>query len=87
VLLASKNEDIRALQQARSELLVRLSPNYTYETSMPLPIYVPEGRAFPNSVLTLGVGIVFGLFLAGVAAIARNALRRRSTKVSLVGTH
>lgn len=87
VLLASKNEDIRALQQARSELLVRLAPNYTYETSMPLPIYVPEGRAFPNSVLTLGVGIVFGLFLAGVAAIARNALRRRSTKASLAGTH
>lgn len=87
VLLASKNEDIRALQQARSELVVRLAPNYTYETSMPWPVYVPEYRAFPNSVLSIGIGIVFGLFLAGVAAIGRNALRRRSTKARPLGTH
>ena len=87
VLLASKNEDIRALQQARSELLVRLAPNYTYDTSMPWPVYVPEFRAFPNSVLGIGIGVVFGVFLAGVAAIARNALRRRSTKARPPGTH
>ena len=87
VLLASKNEDIRALQQARSELVVRLAPNYTYDTSMPWPVYVPESRAFPNSVLAIGIGIVFGLFLAGVAAIGRNALRRRSTKARPLGTH
>lgn len=87
VLLASKNEDIRALQQARSELVVRLAPNYTYDTSMPWPVYVPEFRAFPNTVLTIGIGIVFGLFLAGVAAIGRNALRRRSTKARPLGTH
>ncbi|HVI56754.1 MAG TPA: Wzz/FepE/Etk N-terminal domain-containing protein [Luteibacter sp.] len=87
VLLASKNQDIRALQQARSELLVRLAPNYTYETSMPWPVYVPDTRAFPNHVLALGMGIVFGLFLGGVAAIARNALRRRSTKAHPHGTH
>jgi hypothetical protein len=87
VLLASKNEDIRALQQARSELVVRLAPNYTYETSMPWPVYVPAFRAFPNTVLTLGIGIVFGLFLAGVAAIGRNAMRRRSTKARPLGTH
>ena len=87
VLLASKNEDIRALQQARSELVVRLAPNYTYDTSMPWPVYVPESRAFPNSVLSIGIGIVFGLFLAGVTAIGRNALRRRSTKARPLGTH
>jgi hypothetical protein len=87
VLLASKNEDIRALQQAHSELLVRLAPNYTYETSMPWPIAVSAGRVFPNGTLTLGIGVVFGLFLGGIAAIARNALRRRSTKVSPPGTH
>ena len=87
VLLASKNEEIRALQQARSELVVRLAPNYTYETSMPWPIDVPAGRAFPNSVLSIGIGVVFGLFLAGVAAIGRNALRRRSTKARSPGTH
>lgn len=87
VLLASKNENIRALQQARSELIVRLAPTYTYDTSMPWPIYVPEGRAFPNSVLGVGIGVVFGLFLASVAAIGRNALRRRSTKARSLGTH
>jgi uncharacterized protein involved in exopolysaccharide biosynthesis len=87
VLLASKNEDIRALQQARSELVVRLAPNYTFDTSTPWPIYVPAGRAFPNSVLGIGIGVVFGLFLAGVAAIGRNALRRRSTKARAPGTH
>ena len=78
---------IRALQQAHSELLVRLAPNYTYETSMPWPIAVSAGRVFPNGTLTLGIGVVFGLFLGGIAAIARNALRRRSTKVSPPGTH
>jgi hypothetical protein len=87
VLLASKNEDIRALQQARSELLVRLAPNYTYETSMPWPVYVPVSRSFPNSPLSIGVGLVLALFLAAVTAIGRNALRRRSTKGRLSGTH
>lgn len=87
VLLASKNEDIRALQQAHSELLVRLAPNYTYETSMPWPIYVPVGRSFPNGPLSIGIGIVLGLFLAGVAAIGRNAARRHSTKARSPGTH
>lgn len=87
VLLAGKNEDIRALQQARSELIVRLAPNYTYDTSMALPVYVPDYRAFPNTVLVLGIGIVFAAFLAGVVAIARNARRRRSTKAHPSGTH
>jgi hypothetical protein len=87
VLLASKNEDIRALQQARSELLVRLAPNYTYETSMPWPVYVPAARSFPNGPLSIGIGVVLGLFLAGVAAIGRNAVRRHSTKARPPGTH
>jgi len=87
VMLASKNEDIRALQQARAELLVRLAPNYTFETSTPWPVYVPEGRVFPNALLTQGIGVVFGLFLGGVVAIGRDALRRRSTKAHRLGTH
>ncbi|TCV97812.1 subunit length determinant protein [Luteibacter rhizovicinus] len=76
VLLASKNEDIRALQQARSELVARLVPNYTFETSMPWPIYVPERKAFPNPVLIWGIGLLTGLFLGGLAAVGRDAMRR-----------
>lgn len=76
VLLAAKNEDVRALQQARSELVARLVPNYTFETSMPWPIYVPNDKVFPNPVLLWGIGILAGLVLGGLAAVASDALRR-----------
>jgi LPS O-antigen subunit length determinant protein (WzzB/FepE family) len=76
MLLSSKNGDIRNLQQARNELLIRLSPNYTYETSSLWPIYAPVAPASPNFVLVWGLGILLGLFLAVLVAVARNAGRR-----------
>jgi len=78
LLLAGKNEEIGALQQARSELQVRLSAAYTYETSLMWPVFVPRGPAFPNPALTWGLGVLSGLFLGMCAAVARNAARRRS---------
>ncbi len=77
MLLTSKNQEVRGLQRERSDLLDRLSPTYTYETSMPWPIYVPRQRAFPNTVLIVGVGLLAGILLGALAAITRNLVRRR----------
>jgi uncharacterized protein involved in exopolysaccharide biosynthesis len=76
MLLAIKNEAIRNLQQARGDIVYHLSVNYTYDTSMPWPIAVPAKQASPNLALVWGAGIFFGLFLGGLAAMARNAYRR-----------
>ncbi|MFC5436121.1 Wzz/FepE/Etk N-terminal domain-containing protein [Rhodanobacter umsongensis] len=78
LLLADKNEEVRALQQARSDLIDRLGPAYTYETSLMWPVYVPDRQAFPNPELTYGIGMLLSLFLGASAAIARNVARRRS---------
>ena len=78
VALATSNDDVRALEQSRSELATRQLTNYTYETSMAWPVYVPEGRVFPNPVLTMGIGLLAAGFFAALAAVARNALRRRT---------
>lgn len=77
LLLANKNEEIRNLQQARSDLLDRLGPTYTYETSLMWPVYVPERQAFPNPELTYGIGVLLSIFLGASAAIARNVARRK----------
>ena len=77
VLLTSKNAEIRGLELSRSDLVDRLSTTYTYETSLLGSIYVPEKRASPNLMLIWGAGILFGAFLAGLTALARDALRRR----------
>ena len=77
LLLANKNEEIRGLQQARSDLLDRLGPTYTYETSLMWPVYVPERQAFPNPELTYGIGVLLSFFLGASAAIARNVARRK----------
>jgi hypothetical protein len=66
------------LQQIHADLLARLSATYTYDTSLMWPVYVPEHPVFPNPALTWGMGIVLGLFLGIMAAIARNAARRRA---------
>ena len=76
ILLAGKNEDIHSLQIARNELINRLSPNYTFETSLAWPIHVSDGPASPNLVLTWGIGIFGGLFLGALAAMGRHAARR-----------
>jgi hypothetical protein len=87
VLLAARNENLRALQRERAELAYRLLPGNTFATSMPLPVAVTRGRVFPNVPVILGAGILAALFLGGLAATARNALRRRSTKAGAHGTH
>ncbi|HEY4145059.1 Wzz/FepE/Etk N-terminal domain-containing protein [Pinirhizobacter sp.] len=80
VLLASKTQEVRSLRQSTSDLTARLSPTYTFDTSLVFPVYVPEGPSFPNVTLGWGIGIVFGLFLGALAAMARNAFRRASTR-------
>lgn len=84
--LAGKNNDIRMLEQARNDLELRLSPNYTYATSSPWPTDVPEGRAFPNAVLTWGIGALAALFFASLVAIGRNALRRAAARGAALRT-
>ena len=78
VLLASRNQEIHDLQMARSELITRLSPAYTYETSLMWPVYVPDHPGYPNPVLILGAGLFAAIFLGALCAISRNALRRKN---------
>ncbi|MFI4959462.1 MAG: Wzz/FepE/Etk N-terminal domain-containing protein [Lysobacterales bacterium] len=77
VLLTSKNEEIRNLQLARSDLVDRLSATYTYETSLLGPVYVPDNKVSPNLKLIWAAGFLLGAFLGGLTAMARNAVRRR----------
>jgi uncharacterized protein involved in exopolysaccharide biosynthesis len=76
LLLANKNEEIRGLRQARTDLVERLGPTYTYDTSTVWPVYVPDKQAFPNPELTYGIGFLLAIFLGASAAVARNAARR-----------
>jgi hypothetical protein len=76
MVLASNNQEVRSLQQSVSDLKARLSASYSYHTSMAWPIYVPERRAYPNRVLICAGGLVLGLGLGLMAALARNARRR-----------
>ncbi|GGA03066.1 Wzz/FepE/Etk N-terminal domain-containing protein [Dyella caseinilytica] len=76
VLLVSVDEEIQTLKQTRGELLVRLGANYTYDTSLVWPVYVPTNQAFPNAALIWGAGLLLGLFFGMLVAIARDALCR-----------
>jgi Chain length determinant protein len=78
VSLAGKNEEIRKLQNTRSDLVDRLSPTNTYETSLPWPVYVPDRQAFPNPALMWGIGLLLGIVLGLSAASARGVARRRA---------
>jgi LPS O-antigen subunit length determinant protein (WzzB/FepE family) len=78
VLLNGKQQEIRNLQAAISDLTTRLSPAYTYGTSLMWPVYVPRKPAFPNRALMWTIGAVVGIGLGAFAATARNALRRRA---------
>lgn len=80
VLLASKSQEVRSLRQSTTDLTTRLGPSYTFDTSLVFPVYVPKGPSFPNITLGWGIGIVFGLFFGALAAMARNAVRRASTR-------
>lgn len=79
MLLVSKNEEIRGLQQQKNEISARLGSNYTYETSMLWPVYVPVRQAFPNVVLMCGVGLLLGVLFGALAAMARSAMRRTAS--------
>jgi uncharacterized protein involved in exopolysaccharide biosynthesis len=81
ILLAGKNEDIHSLQVASNELTNRLSPGYTFETSMPWPIAVSEAPVAPNLTLAWGIGGFLGLFLGALAAMARDAIRRSAASL------
>lgn len=78
MLLTATDAQIRELRQTRGDLSIRLTHNFTYQTSLMWPVYVPQGPAFPNLTLIWGIGILFGLSLGAFAAIVRNALRRRT---------
>lgn len=82
VLVSSKNAEIRSLQQAQADLVERLSPAYTFPTSLAWPVYVPAHPAFPNPVLIWAIGALFGLCLAAFAVVARNAVRRLAAGAS-----
>jgi uncharacterized protein involved in exopolysaccharide biosynthesis len=83
LLLMNKNDELSDLQQTRDDLLNRLGNAYTYDTALMWPVYVPDHTAFPNPVLIWGMGLVAGLFLGVVAAVGRNALRRRAAAQSV----
>lgn len=88
MLLTATDAQIRDLRQTRGDLSIRLTHNYTYQTSLMWPVYVPQGPVFPNLTLIWGIGILFGLSLGAFAAIVRNALRRRQVAtVSFNQTH
>jgi uncharacterized protein involved in exopolysaccharide biosynthesis len=76
LLLANKDEEIRGLQHGRTDLLERLGPTYTYQTSMVWPVYVPDKQAFPNPELTWGIGLLLGLFLGACATVLMAGKRR-----------
>ncbi|MEI7036682.1 Wzz/FepE/Etk N-terminal domain-containing protein [Fulvimonas yonginensis] len=76
MVLSSSNQEVRQLQQTVSDLKARLTATYSYRTSLAWPIYVPDRRAYPNRVLIVGAGLVLGLGLGVMAALARHAARR-----------
>ena len=84
VLVSGKDDQIRQLRQVESDLVERLSPAYTYATSLAWPVYVPRNQAFPNPILVWGIGIMLGIFLGAFAAVARNAARRFAQGESLL---
>ncbi|MXV11707.1 chain-length determining protein [Xanthomonas sp. LMG 8992] len=80
LLLSEKNNTIRSLKAEREDLLGRLGARYTYDTSAPWETYVPPRAAFPNPVLVLAAALLAGLGGGVLAAVARNALRRRQAR-------
>ncbi|SEJ17962.1 Chain length determinant protein [Frateuria terrea] len=81
MVLSSSNQEVRGLQQVVGELEARLTASYSYETQMAWPVYVPDHAVYPNRLLIWGAGLVLGLGLGLVAAVARNAYRRRAAGV------
>lgn len=80
MLLSEKTTTLRGLKAEREDLLGRLDARYTYDTSAPWDTYVPPRAAFPNPVLVLAAALLAGLGGGVLAAVARNALRRRQAR-------
>ncbi|MEA9726853.1 Wzz/FepE/Etk N-terminal domain-containing protein [Xanthomonas campestris] len=80
VLLTDSNTTIRALRGERDDLVARLTERYTYQTSLAWPLYVPDHQAFPNAIMAWAAGILGGGALGVLAAVLRNAVRRRARK-------
>ncbi|PPU78700.1 MULTISPECIES: Wzz/FepE/Etk N-terminal domain-containing protein [Xanthomonas] len=78
VLLTDSNTTIRAIKAERDDLIARLTARYTYQTSLAWPLYVPEQRAFPNAIVVGAAGLLAGVGLGVLAAVMRNAWRRRA---------
>ncbi|MCW1980767.1 hypothetical protein FHY25_000683 [Xanthomonas arboricola] len=78
VLLTDSNTTIRALKTERDDLVARLTERYTYQTSLAWPLYVPDHQAFPNAIMAWAAGILGGGALGVLAAVLRNAVRRRA---------
>jgi Chain length determinant protein len=76
MVLANSNQEVRGLQQSVSDLEARLTASYSYQTSLAWPIYVPDRPVYPNRLLFWGAGLVVGMGLGLMAAVARNAARR-----------
>jgi LPS O-antigen subunit length determinant protein (WzzB/FepE family) len=76
--LTQSNQEVRGLQQAVGDQQARLSASYSYGTSLAWPIYVPEKPSSPNRLLIWAGGLLLGVSLGVLAAIARNARRRVS---------
>ncbi|KLD69440.1 Wzz/FepE/Etk N-terminal domain-containing protein [Xanthomonas pisi] len=77
VLLTENTTTIRAIKSERDDLIARLTARYTYQTSLAWPLYVPEQRAFPNALMIWAVGLLGGAGMGVLAAVVRNAWRRR----------
>ncbi|MBO9830309.1 chain-length determining protein [Xanthomonas sp. A2111] len=82
MLLSEKTTTLRGLKAEREDLLGRLGARYTYDTSAPWETYVPPRAAFPNPVLVLAAALLAGLGGGVLAAVVRNALRRRQARPS-----
>ncbi|WP_254457977.1 Wzz/FepE/Etk N-terminal domain-containing protein [Xanthomonas sacchari] len=80
MLLSEKTTTLRGLKAEREDLLGRLGARYTYDTSAPWETYVPPRAAFPNPVLVLAAALLAGFGGGVLAAVARDALRRRQTR-------
>lgn len=80
IMMAGKDTEIRELEQARDDLVARLGPSYTFDTSMPWPVYLPERPVSPSLALVIGLGVLGGLGLGLFLAVAVNAHRRASSQ-------
>lgn len=77
MMLTEKEGVIRGLKAEVDDIVVRLTPRHTYDTSLPWPVYVPDRPASPNKVLAWGIGLLLGGALGLAAAVAGNAWRQR----------